>query len=83
MKTLKTIFELVVGGLILTALFFFDANPVIWVFVVLLYYAVIKTISLLNKKKEIKSTGVRMVISDPLPITFWERFKDKLSRYLP
>jgi hypothetical protein len=29
------------------------------------------------------STGVRTIISDPMPITFWERFKDKLKRYLP
>lgn len=25
----------------------------------------------------------RLIISDPMPITFWERFRDKLKRYLP
>ena len=38
MKIIKTAFELVVGGLILAVLFFFDANPVIWGIVVLLFF---------------------------------------------
>ena len=38
MNILKNVFELVVGGLILFALFFFDANPVIWAIVVLLFF---------------------------------------------
>lgn len=30
-----------------------------------------------------KSAGVRTIISDPMPITFWERLKDRLKRYVP
>lgn len=29
------------------------------------------------------SKNIGMIISDPMPITFWERFRDKLKRYLP
>lgn len=29
------------------------------------------------------SNAPRLIISDPMPITFWERLKDKLKRYLP
>jgi len=83
MKIIKTVFELVVGGLILSALFFFDANPVIWGLVVLLYYAVIKVVSLFGNKKHPKSVGVRTIISDPMPITFWEKLKYKIRNYLP
>ena len=83
MNILKTAFELVVGGLILFALFFFDANPVIWGVVVLLYYALVKVISLFDKKIQPKSAGVRTIISDPMPTTFWERTREKIRRYLP
>ena len=38
MKIIKTIFAIAAFGLILTALFFFDANPVIWAIVVLLFF---------------------------------------------
>lgn len=37
MKVIKTFFELVIGGAILAALFFFDANPVIWAICVMLF----------------------------------------------
>ena len=83
MNILKIVFELVVGGLILFALFFFDANPVIWGVVVLLYYALVKVVSLFDKKKRPQSAGVRTIISDPIPTTFWAKLKHKVRNYLP
>jgi len=29
------------------------------------------------------SKNIGLVINDPMPITFWEKFRDKLKRYLP
>jgi len=29
------------------------------------------------------SKNVGMTIREPIPVTFWERFRDKLKRYLP
>jgi len=83
MKILKIIFAVVIFGLILAFLFFFDANPVLWGIFVLLFYVFVKATSLFDKKKHPKSAGVRWIISDPMPITFWEKLKDKLKRYVP
>lgn len=71
MNIFKTIFAVVVFGLILSSLFFFDANPVLWGVLFLFFYVFEKGTEFFNEKKHLKAVALYLLSATILAFIMW------------